>query len=51
MGSIISLLLFVGFLYLMMKYGCGAHARGRGCGHGGHDQHKGDEPTRSGNAV
>jgi hypothetical protein len=26
MGSIISLLLFVAFFYLMMKYGCGANA-------------------------
>jgi YHS domain-containing protein len=51
MGSIISLLLFVGFFYLMMKYGCGAHARGAGCGHGGHHQQKAGEQTRSENTT
>jgi YHS domain-containing protein len=47
MGSLISLLLFVGFFYLMMKYGCGAHVHGGGCGHSGHQQHKTDEQTPS----
>ena len=45
MGTLISLLLFVGFFYLMMKYGCGAHA------HGGHHQHKGGEQTPAENAA
>ncbi len=51
MGSIISLLLFVGFFYLMMKYGCGAHARGGACGHGGHHQHKAGEQPRGENKA
>ena len=45
MGSIISILLFVGFFYLMMKYGCGAHVHGGGCGHGGHHGQKTGEQT------
>ncbi len=40
MESLISLLLFVGFLYLMMRYGCGAHVHGEGCGHSGHHHQK-----------
>ena len=51
MGSIISLLLFVGFFYLMMKYGCGAHARGGGCGHGRHRQSKADEQRHGENTA
>jgi YHS domain-containing protein len=51
MGSIISLLLFVGFFYLMMKYGCGAHAQSGGCGHGGHHPHKADGRTQGENTA
>jgi hypothetical protein len=36
MESLLSVLLFVGFLYLMMRFGCGAHMHG-GCGHSSHD--------------
>jgi YHS domain-containing protein len=46
--SIISLLLFVGFFYLMMKYGCGAHAHG---GHRGHHRREPAEHTRAGNTA
>jgi YHS domain-containing protein len=42
MDSLISLLLVVGLFYLMMKYGCGAHARRGGCGH---YQHKTGQET------
>jgi hypothetical protein len=41
--SILSVLLFIGFLYLMMRYGCGAHIHGGGCGHMSHHDHKADE--------
>ena len=34
MDGLISLLLFAGFFYLMMRYGCGAHML-----HGGHGKH------------
>jgi len=46
MGGLLSLLLFAGFFYLMMRFGCGAHmVHG---GHGGHAGHEGHRP--SGNA-
>ncbi len=32
MSGFVSLLLFAGFFYLMMRFGCGAHMV-----HGGHD--------------
>ena len=34
MPGLLSLLLFAGFFYLMMRYGCGAHIVH---GHGGHE--------------
>jgi YHS domain-containing protein len=45
MGTVISILLFVAFFYLMMKFGCGAHVHGGGCGHGGHHREKTGERT------
>jgi YHS domain-containing protein len=45
MGTVISILLFVGFFYLMMKFGCGALVHGGGCGHGGHHREKTGERT------
>ena len=36
MESLFSVLLFIGFFYLMMRFGCGAHMRGGGCGHSPH---------------
>jgi YHS domain-containing protein len=40
MEGLLSLLVFAGFFYLMMRYGCGAHmAHG---GHGGHSGHDAD---------
>jgi YHS domain-containing protein len=48
MESIISILLFVGFLYLMMKFGCGAHVHSAGCSHGSHHREKsGDRTTEN----
>ncbi|MCB1054549.1 MAG: YHS domain-containing protein [Acidobacteria bacterium] len=39
MDALITLLLFAGFFYFMMRFGCGAHAvHGHG-GHGGHAGH------------
>jgi YHS domain-containing protein len=40
MGPLLSILLFVAFFYLMMRFGCGAHAAGGGCGHGSHGDQK-----------
>ena len=40
MESLFSILLFIGFLYLMMRYGCGAHMHGGGCGHSSHGHSK-----------
>ena len=40
MESLISVLLFIGFLYLMMRFGCGAHMHAGGCGHSSHDREK-----------
>ncbi len=34
MSGLVSFLLFGGFFFLMMRFGCGAHA-----GHGGHAKH------------
>ena len=36
MESLLSVLFFVGFLYLMMRYGCGAHIHQGGCRHSSH---------------
>jgi hypothetical protein len=36
MESRISILLFVGFLYLMMRFGCGGRMRSEGSGHESH---------------
>lgn len=36
MESLFSVLLFIGFFYLMMRFGCGAHSTGGGCGHSSH---------------
>ena len=43
MGSLLSILLFVGFFYLMMRYGCGRHVHGGGCGYASHDHRKTNE--------
>jgi YHS domain-containing protein len=45
MESVVSVLLFVGFLYLMMRYGCGAHMYGGGCGHSSHRHNKSESST------
>ena len=44
MEGLFSFLLFAGFFYFMMRFGCGAHMVH---GHGGHGEH----PHRSENAV
>jgi hypothetical protein len=49
MGTVVSILLFVGFFYLMMKFGCGAHVHRGGCGHAGHHRQKASEKTASEN--
>ena len=36
MESLFSFFLFMGFFYLMMRFGCGAHSTGGGCGHSSH---------------
>lgn len=42
MGGLLTLLLFAGVFYLMMRWGCGAHmVHGRG-GHGGQGDHCAD---------
>ena len=40
MESLLSILLFVGVFYFMMRFGCGAHMRGGGCGHSSHRHDK-----------
>jgi hypothetical protein len=47
MESLISILLFVGFLYLMMRFGCGARMHGGGCGHSSHGHCKKNEDLGS----
>ena len=40
MGGLLTLLLFAGLFYLMMRFGCGAHAvHGHGGDHSGHTGH------------
>ena len=50
MIGLMTFLLFGGFFFLMMRFGCGAHA-----GHGGHQQDKpvlgGAEPTADSDPV
>jgi YHS domain-containing protein len=47
MESILSVLLFVGFFYLMMRFACGAHMRtGGGCGHSSHRHNQSGENKR-----
>jgi YHS domain-containing protein len=42
MGGLLTLLLFAGLFYFMMRFGCGAHAvHGHGGGQGGHAGHSG----------
>ncbi len=38
MSGLVSFLLFAGVFFLMMRFGCGAHA-----GHGGHGDHHGEK--------
>ena len=45
MESVLSILLFVAVLYLMMRYGCGAHMHGGGCGHTSRDHSKRNEDS------
>ncbi|HLG56170.1 MAG TPA: YHS domain-containing protein [Vicinamibacterales bacterium] len=47
MEGLLSLLLFAGLFYVMMRFGCGAHMVH---GHGGHGEHGGEtpEPTAEG---
>jgi hypothetical protein len=51
MDSILSLALVVVLFYLMMKFGCGAHARGGGCGHSQHHTGKSGEATPDQNST
>ena len=47
MEGLLSLLVFAGLFFLMMRYGCGAHmAHG---GHGGHDGHDSHSTNNEGN--
>jgi YHS domain-containing protein len=45
MESILSVLLFIGFLYLMMRFGCGAHIHRAGCSHSSHGHGKSNEES------
>jgi hypothetical protein len=38
MESLISIFLFIGFLWLMTRYGCGSHIHRSGCARGLHDR-------------
>jgi YHS domain-containing protein len=52
MDTIFSLLLIVVLFGLMMKFGCGAHARrGGGCGHASHHSPKTGDETSSRNTA
>ncbi|NOZ09643.1 MAG: YHS domain-containing protein [Gammaproteobacteria bacterium] len=42
MEGLLSLLLFAGFFFLMMRFGCGAHMA-----HGGHGTHDDDKPVKN----
>jgi len=50
MGSLLSILLFIAFFYLMMRYGCGRHLHGAGCGHASEDHHQTKEQKVTGDA-
>ena len=44
MGGLLTLLLFAGLFYFMMRFGCGAHAvHGHGGSEGGHAGHGGHQ--------
>jgi hypothetical protein len=44
--SVLSTLVFIGFVYLMMRYGCGAHMHAGGCGHSSHTLKTKEDPNR-----
>ena len=44
MEGLFSLLLFAGFFYFMMRFGCGAHMVHGHSGHGSHENHAGGAP-------
>src|SRR5262245_37045552 len=43
MESLFSILLFIALFYLMMRFGCGSHMHGGGCGHSSHGQNQHNE--------
>ena len=48
MEGLFSLLLFAGFFYFMMRFGCGAHMVH---GHGGHSEHEHGNEGARGSAI
>jgi hypothetical protein len=47
MESLISIVLFIGFLYFMMRFGCGARGAGHACGHSSHGRHETGRRSRT----
>ncbi len=50
MDTVLQILLFGGLMFLMMRFGCGAHMFGRGRGHG-KDPEAGERGGSCGNAA
>lgn len=46
MDGLLSLLLFAGFFYLMMRFGCGAHRVHGSHSHGSHGGHEGEQTIK-----
>jgi YHS domain-containing protein len=47
MESLFSILMVVVLLYLMMRFGCGAHMSGGGCGHSSHRHNQAGDPSNA----
>lgn len=47
MESLVYFLLFAGLIFLMMRFGCGAHVMGHGHGHGGSSAERAESGHRA----
>ena len=51
MEGLLSLLMFAGLFYFMMRFGCGAHMVHGHSGHGGHGEHLGRDAHQEGSRA
>ena len=51
MEALIYFALWAGLIFLMMRFGCGAHVMGHGHGHGGASEGRASVPPTDGNET